>query len=273
MRWPAASSSWDDQPRDVTLLAAAPCDDLAVFKVADRSRLQTLALGSQSELKLGESVVAIGYPVDASRRDQLTATAAIVSVVRSGIDGRGGSPTLANVVQTDTAFNPGSSGGPLVNSRKQLVGVNTLTLPSSGGRTLQNSNYAIGVDRVKEVVATLRTGRSTAWTGASHTSPENAAALTSRGLPNQTGLLIIAAVPGTPAATAGLGNQANLLVAIDGKRIDSNVATYCDALKDVSTGQTVRFTLYQPNKHEKRRTCPSRWRDGTIARAGFTNLG
>ena len=74
-------------------------------------------------------------------------------------------PQYPNVLQTDAAINPGNSGGPLVNTDGELVGVNSAGITDLGGRTIQGQGYAIGVDRVKEIVPTLRQGRSIGWTG------------------------------------------------------------------------------------------------------------
>jgi S1-C subfamily serine protease len=103
---------------DAKVVGAAPCEDLAVLKVADTEGLKTLPMGSQTELKQGEQVIAIGYPFNASEEDKLTSTAGVVSVVQSEF--RFPAPDLPqypNVVQTDAALNPGSSGGPLVDRR------------------------------------------------------------------------------------------------------------------------------------------------------------
>jgi S1-C subfamily serine protease len=131
-----------DARRDATLIGAAPCEDLALLKVRNRSGLHDMKLGSQKDLRQGTDVVAVGFPISASSRDELTATSGVVSVVRTTVAGGGEIPSLPNVVRTDAAINPGNSGGPLVNTDKELVGVNTL-----GNTVLQNTNYAVGVDR------------------------------------------------------------------------------------------------------------------------------
>jgi putative serine protease PepD len=236
------------EARPATVLAAAPCDDTALLKVSDVPLLKTLMMGSQADLRLGEGVVAVGFPVNASKHDQLTATTGVVSVVRTSVDGVGESPSLPNVVQTDAPINPGNSGGPLISSRQLLIGMNTFTLVTANGRTLQNTNYAIGVDRLREVTAQLRTGRSLGWTGASLTAPAASSDLVRLGLPDRPGLVIDSVVPGSPADRAGLGTGPALLVAVDGHAIDTNLTSYCDAVKDAPSGQSVRFSLYRPDR-------------------------
>src|SRR5436190_8138112 len=152
--------------RRATIAGAAPCDDLAVLRVGDHSGMETFPLGSQKDLKQGEQVVAVGYPASASLDDNLTSTAGVVSRVQSSfLAPAPDAPSYPNVVQTDAALNPGNSGGPLIDERKKLVGVNTATLTSIDKAPIQGQGYAIGVDRVKEVVSTLRTGHSRGWAG------------------------------------------------------------------------------------------------------------
>jgi S1-C subfamily serine protease len=149
--------------READLVRAAPCEDLALLKVADTNGMRTLPLGSQSELKRGQTVIAVGFPASAvndpnlSTSFTITSTVGTVAIPSSQAPGPGASQdsaeNFADVVQTDAAINGGNSGGPLVNERSELVGVNTF-----GVETLQNTNYAIGVDRVKEIVPRLQRG-------------------------------------------------------------------------------------------------------------------
>ena len=221
-----------DVYRPATVLGAAPCDDLAVLQVQDTSGLRTMPLGSQGQLRLGDSVVALGYPGNFSLEDELQATSGVVSVVRTqvdvpGVDYPGSSAVLyPNVVQTDAAINPGNSGGPLVNLDGQLVGVNTFS-----DATLQVQNYAIGVDRVKEISSILRTGASRGWVGFGLAFEEDV------------GVFVTDAVVGTDADRAGFnGGGAYELTAIDGTPID-NMIDYCSLVGDRGPGDTAAFTV------------------------------
>jgi S1-C subfamily serine protease len=224
------------EERPARLLASGPCDDLAVLKVDDVSKLKTMPLGSQADLRLGESVVAIGFPVNASARDQLTATSGVVSVVSTVVEGDDSYPDLVDVVQTDAAINPGNSGGPLVSSTGALIGVNTLTLPAVSGQAIQNSNYAIGVDRVKQVVVALAAGRSRGWTGMDLTV---AADRQIGGRPP--GLIAGHVLPDSPAARAGVQAPA-LVQAIDGRPVGT-IPEYCRLYGGRGTGDSAAFTL------------------------------
>jgi S1-C subfamily serine protease len=224
------------------IVGAAPCDDLAVVKIDDPDGLKTLKLGSQKSLKQGEGVVAIGYPANASNEDKLTSTAGVVSVVESTFRfDSPDSPQYANVVQTDAALNPGNSGGPLVDKRKQLVGVNTAILTSAQGAPIGGQGYAIGVDRVKEVVEVLRKGQSQGWAGFGFLFATDSQAK-KEDLPTE-GIIVSPAAPGTPAEKADIGPEGALLLAVNGQQLDGTLTDYCSKVGDLETGRSVPVTL------------------------------
>ena len=151
---------------DAEVVGVAPCDDLAVLRVSETEGLESLKLGSQDSISQGDQVVAIGYPTNASPNDELQATEGIVSVVEQTFDVPNDPfvQLYPNVIQTDAPINPGNSGGPLIDSNGNLVGVNTLIFRGRRGE-IEGQGYAIGVDRVAEVVEGLRDGDSQAWLG------------------------------------------------------------------------------------------------------------
>jgi S1-C subfamily serine protease len=231
--------------RPARLVGVAPCEDLAVLRASNRTGLRSLPLADQSSLRLGETVVAVGYPANASAEASLTPTTGVVSVVRTAYrEPALDIPRFSNVVQTDAAINPGNSGGPLLDLNGRLIGVTAAgrtTAPD--GRTIQGQNYAIGVDRVKEIVRVLRSGRSIGWSGVSFEYPS----------PNQLraddlrpGLVAAAAVPGTGADRAGLGRGRATIVAVDGIGLDNSLASYCDAIDGVRSGDRVSFSVVEP---------------------------
>jgi S1-C subfamily serine protease len=226
-----------------TVVGDAPCDDLAVLRIQPASGLEAVPLGSQSSVHEGDDVVALGYPLNASAGAQLTATAGVVSVAKTRYrEQTPDVPQYTNVIQIDAALNPGNSGGPLVNKDKRLIGVNSaVRTESQEGRTIQNQNYAIGVNRVKPVVNYLRTGKSIGWTGMNLTYP-SAEDLAAKNL--TTGLLTSQAVAGSPADKAGVGNGKTLLIiGVNGKRIQNTLSSYCAAAGNLQSGQTAIFTV------------------------------
>jgi S1-C subfamily serine protease len=240
-----------DQRREATVVGVAPCDDLAVLRLADAHDLRALALGDQSALEQGETVVAIGYPMNASQEDNLASTTGVVSVVRSAYRERAlDVPRYPNVVQTDAAINPGNSGGPLLDLDGRLVGVTSAgrTL-ASDGRLIQGQSYAIGVDRVEEVTTILRTGRSVGWSGLGF-EYQTREKLHYAQLP--IGLPITRALPDTGAAAAGLGERRAVLVAVNGMPVGTSLAGYCDAVAGFASGETVIFSVYEPDRGRTR---------------------
>ncbi|MBA2474791.1 MAG: trypsin-like peptidase domain-containing protein [Actinobacteria bacterium] len=241
----------DNDIRPTDIVGVAPCEDLAVLRVRDRSGLRSLPLGKQSSLRLGETVVAVGYPANASAEASLTSTTGVVSVVRTAYrEAALDVPRYPNVVQTDAAINPGNSGGPLVDLEGRLVGVNSAgrTL-SSDGRIIQGQNYAIGVDRVKEITSVLRTGRSIGWSGLGLGYPTRKDEALEK-LP--AGLLARDAVPGTGAAKAGLGSGGGVVVAVNGIPVDNSLASYCDAVAGVESGKVTTFSVLRPGAGKAR---------------------
>ena len=146
--------------------------------------------------------------------------------------GRGGLLVTTAVPGTDAALNPGNSGGPLVDSDGRLVGVNTAVFAATRGPT-STQGYAIGVDRVKEVVADLREGRSQRWLGVGMIpAPKRVVRRVGRG-----GLLVTTAVPGTAAAAVGF--EGVLMTALNGAPLDGTIAGYCRATEGLESGDTV----------------------------------
>ncbi len=234
-----------------TIVGMAPCEDLAVLRVARGAALRSLSLGSQSSLELGETVVAIGFPEAASQEANLTSTTGVVSVVRQAYrEPALDVPRYPNVVQTDAAINPGSSGGPLLDLEGRLIGVNSAgrTL-AADGRIIQGQNYAIGVDRVREITSILRTGRSIGWSGISF---DYAARSNQRQLDSQAGLAAGGAVPGTGAARAGLDQEGTVILAVNGLELGNTLSSYCDAVGGLESGEPVRFTVRGPGSSRPR---------------------
>jgi S1-C subfamily serine protease len=151
-----------------TLYAAAPCDDIAVLRVAGLrgARALALALGDDERPAAGAIVVALGFPANAIGAAKLTSTAGVVSVTGARLPAANAeSPSLPDVVQTDAHLNPGASGGPLLDLRGRVVGMDTAVLTSVGGAPIQGQGYAIAAARLKRVLGVLDTGRSLGWPG------------------------------------------------------------------------------------------------------------
>jgi S1-C subfamily serine protease len=215
--------------RPARVVAVAPCEDVALLRLEDSTGLRTASLASRDGVRQGQTVVALGFAAGAQPADEPISTTGVVSSSRAAyLDAAPDVPPLTDAVRTDTALNPGNSGGPLVDLDGRIVGMNS-AVRSTGedGRALQNENYAIGAQRLRTTLAGLRTGRSAGWTGLTFSYP-TAEQLARRHLP--AGLLVTGAVAGTPAARAGLGRTAEALVNVDGRAAGTTLSSYCAAL-------------------------------------------
>jgi len=131
------------------LVGIAPSKDLAVLKIdAPNEKLRPLRTGNSYNLRVGQSVFAIGNPFGLDQ----TLTTGIVSALGREINSVQGLP-IRDVIQTDAAINPGNSGGPLLNSSGELIGVNTAIYSPSGASA--GIGFSIPVDAVKWVVPDL----------------------------------------------------------------------------------------------------------------------
>ncbi|KAJ8599996.1 hypothetical protein CTAYLR_001831 [Chrysophaeum taylorii] len=185
---------------DAVLVGAEPDKDIAVIKVNAPSKvLKPVAIGSSSELLVGQSVFAIGNPFGLDH----TLTSGIVSAVGREVQGFSGRP-IKGCVQTDAAINPGNSGGPLLDAKGRLIGVNTAIYSPSGASV--GIGFAIPVDTVRRIVNQLiRYGRvlrpSLGIIVADDQVTRNLGARLGVVLE---GVLVMEAPRGTPGADAGL---------------------------------------------------------------------
>jgi S1-C subfamily serine protease len=131
------------------IVGRAPDKDLAVLKInAPKETLRALAIGTSSNLQVGQKVFAIGNPFGLDQ----TLTTGIISGLGREIQSLTGRP-IQGVIQTDAAINPGNSGGPLLDSAGRLIGVNTLILSSSGNSA--GVGFAVPVDTINRIVPQL----------------------------------------------------------------------------------------------------------------------
>ncbi|MDQ4067900.1 MAG: trypsin-like peptidase domain-containing protein, partial [Actinomycetota bacterium] len=202
---------------DATLLGSDPAADLALIRIQGVSNLPVATLGRSAELQVGDQVVAIGHAL--ALPGGPTVTAGIVSALDRTIGS--GTRRLANLIQTDAAINPGNSGGPLVNTRAEVVGINTAVIQRSGQADAQNIGFAIASDTIRPMIEELRQagGRVLlpAFLGVT-TTTLNEASRDRLGLASGTGAYVMSVGPGTPADVAGL-RAGDVITAVGGERI------------------------------------------------------
>jgi S1-C subfamily serine protease len=185
-----------------TLMGSDPYTDLAVLYVKDvpQEKLVPLPLADSTTVRVGEQVAAIGNPFGLSG----SMTAGIISGVGRLIpNDLAGQFSIPDVIQTDAPVNPGNSGGPLLNMRGEVIGINSAIYSTTGQSA--GVGFAIPSNTMTKVVPSLITNGSFQhpWLGVSGTdmTPGIAAAL---GLNQPRGLLVVDVVDGSPAAQAGI---------------------------------------------------------------------
>jgi serine protease Do len=184
--------------------------DLAVLKVESEEPLPAAALGDSDGLKAGQIVLAIGNPFGLTGGPAVTA--GIVSSLDRSIQTRNG---VLELIQTDAAINPGNSGGPLVNTKGEVVAINTANMPYA-----QGIGFAVPVNTAKKILQELIEKGKVArpWIGISSikVTPRLARFY---GLPAREGALVAGVEPYSPADDAGL-RKGDIIEEIDGSRVE-----------------------------------------------------
>jgi S1-C subfamily serine protease len=232
----------DHSTEEAQLVGAAPDHDLAVLYIkVPKNQLRPLAIGTSADLEVGQSVFAIGNPFGLDQ----TLTTGIISALGREINATTGR-TIAGVIQTDAAINPGNSGGPLLDSAGRLIGVNTAIFSPSGSNS--GIGFAVPVDTVNRIVPQLIRQGTITRAGLGVRIGDDRV---SRRL-NLSGVLIIEVDKGSAAEAAGLrstridakgaGKLGDVIVAIDGERIETSSDLF-NAMEKRTVGETVKVTV------------------------------
>ncbi len=229
----------DGRTAPFTVVGADPTSDIAVIRVQGVSGLTPISLGSSSDLRVGQPVVAIGSPLGLSG----TVTTGIVSALNRPVSTTGESGnqnTVLDAIQTDAAINPGNSGGALVNMNGQLVGVNS-AIATLGGESPDAQSgsiglgFAIPVDQAKRITDELiATGK------ASHASL-GVQVTSDKGTP---GAKVVDVVAGGAAASAGLPKNV-VVTKVDDRPINSADALVA-AVRSRAPGDKITLTFSDP---------------------------
>jgi S1-C subfamily serine protease len=235
------------------IVGTDPSTDLALLEVdVPAKALTPLSLADSDAVRVGDPVVAIGNPFGLER----TVTAGIVSALQREVRAPN-NYTIDHVIQTDAPINSGNSGGPLIDARGRVIGVNSQIETANGGGGNVGIGFAVPSNTVMSVVAQLvedgRVDRAFLGVTLQDVSTEVAGVLR---LPADKGVLLASVKPGSPAAKAGLEGGStpvvvagesyqlggDMVVAIDGKPVAS-VDALRDAIAAHKPGDKVRLTV------------------------------
>jgi S1-C subfamily serine protease len=202
----------DGSTFDAGIVGDDPSTDLAVLRIGSAEALPHVELGESGRLRVGQIAIAVGNPLGLTQ----TVTTGVVSALGRTLRSYSGR-MIYDVIQTDAALNPGNSGGPLIDSAGQVIGVNTAIIPGA-----QAICFATAIDTAKWVIMQLFAhGRvRRAYIGvAGTTMPIPRKVQRFFALPMQTGVHVMEVVKGSPAAVGGL-LAGDTIVAVDSIPVD-----------------------------------------------------
>ncbi|MDA0632571.1 trypsin-like peptidase domain-containing protein [Nonomuraea sp. MCN248] len=238
----------DGKTATASVVGTDPATDLAVIRAEGVSGLTPATLGDSDQLKVGDSVLALGSPLGLDGSVTLGIVSALDRTLNVGGEqqqtppgwpqrGGGDVTTIGGAIQTDAAINPGNSGGALVNAAGQVVGINT-AIATAGSNGSIGLGFAIPINTAKHVSEQLiSTGKVThAFLGVSVTDATG----------DVPGALVRQITAGSPAEKAGL-RPADLITKIDGKILDSG-DDVVGQIRGFKPGQQVQITYMRDGK-------------------------
>jgi serine protease DegQ len=229
----------DGRKRNAKLIGSDPETDIAVLKIDATDLPAPITLGKMESVHVGDVVLAIGNPFGVGQ----TVTSGIVSAL-----GRNqlGINTFENFIQTDAAINPGNSGGALVDTKGNLIGINTAIYSRSGGN--MGIGFAIPINTAKQVMESILTNGSVTrgWIGV---EPQNLSKELAESLNiplNTSGVLITGVLNGGPADKAGM-KPGDVLTQVNDQKV-SDVITLLNRIAQTNPGDETKVSLLRKGK-------------------------
>ena len=243
-----------------TLVGTDRDNDLAIIRiqVPPSYRLTPVKLGSSQGLQVGQKVLAIGNPFGLQR----TLTTGIISGLERPLRDSAARRTINGAIQTDAAINQGNSGGPLLNSKGEMIGINTAIQSVAGGGSI-GIGFAVPVDIAKRIIPEIISKGYVArpWLGVT-TMPLNARIARAFNLPANEGIIVGDVYRGSGAAAAGLRGATiresiwggvslqqlgDVIVAVGGRKV-ANTDDLQTAMQDKKPGETVDVDVLRQGK-------------------------
>ncbi|MBI3954556.1 trypsin-like peptidase domain-containing protein [Candidatus Collierbacteria bacterium] len=235
----------DNSEYEVKNIYRDPINDLSILKITPDKELMAVEMGDSSQLKVGQSVIAIGTALGEFRH---TLTTGVISGLGRGIqaggDFSGQAERLDNVIQTDAAINFGNSGGPLLNSVGQVVGVNVAI---AGGA--QNIGFAIPINVIKDSIQNFNeTGKfERPMLGVSYRMINQQTALLND---VAEGALVVEVIAGSAADKSGI-KRGDIIVKIDGEKIGNISGGLAAVIAKKKIGDRMELEIFKEGKTSK----------------------
>jgi serine protease Do len=214
--------------------------DLALLKIDVDGPLPVLPLGDSERIRRGDWAIAIGNPFNLEN----TLTVGVISAKGRSINVETESRSFDNFIQTDAAINFGNSGGPLMNIRGEVVGINT----AIRGGMAQNLGFAIPVNTAKHLIPQLKGGKVTRSYLGMQIQEVTEDLRDAFGLQEARGALVQNVDPGKPADKAGI-RHGDVIVEIDGKKVNTN-RDLIDYISYLPVGTNVQVSLIRDGKRQ-----------------------
>ncbi len=237
----------DGTEEQVTIEGGDKYADLAVLSLTSKKEYQVAEIGSSIDMRVGDTVFAIGAPLDYSvyswsvTRGILSGKDREVEVSTNGYQ----NDWIMQVLQTDAAINNGNSGGPLCNANGQVIGINNMKLASTG---IEGMGFAIPIEEATSYADALIKGEdvSRPYLGISMAEASNIYSARNYGISAMDGVIVAEVASGSPAAKAGL-KVGDVITDFNGAAV-SNIAALRYQLYKCKSGDTVTVKIMRNNK-------------------------
>lgn len=224
-----------------------PISDICLLKI-DAKNLPFIKLGDSDNIMIGEWVVALGNPFGLfDINDKPTVTVGVISATNMNL-GSSNNRFYVNMIQTDAAINSGNSGGPLVNSEGELIGMNTLIFTAQGSSGNVGVGFAIPVNKIKRIIDELKSNGKVDrdfWTGLNVMTVDESLAKT-YSLKSNRGCIITQISKNSPALKAGLKVE-DIILAINEYRIN-NENTLIGVLQEFRVNDVINVKVLRDDK-------------------------
>ncbi len=235
-------SGKEDKEYDAKVIGADSRTDLAVVKIKGSKKFPTATLGDSDAIRVGDWVLAIGSPFGLEQ----TVTVGIISAKRQSVPIEG--KVYRDLIQTDAAINRGNSGGPLVNIRGEVIGINTAIYAPTG--VFSGVGFAIPINNAKAITDELiEKGKVVrGWLGVEIKEVDEIVAK-QFGLKEDRGALVNRVFENSAAQKGGM-KRGDVIIEFDGKKIE-DVRNLQEIVGDTKPGKKVDVTLIRDNKEKK----------------------